>query len=56
MLNSCLPADVRQLCRDGKFDAPTPRLALGYVQANLVVLPYSLAFEFLLAILHSRAP
>ncbi len=42
-----LPSEVRQLCRDG-LDTPTPGLALGYVQANLVVLPYDLAFEFLL--------
>ncbi|MBW4649768.1 MAG: putative hydro-lyase [Kastovskya adunca ATA6-11-RM4] len=30
------------------LDTPTPGMALGFVQANLVVLPYSLAFEFLL--------
>ncbi|WP_414528213.1 putative hydro-lyase [Nodularia chucula] len=41
-------ASFRQLCRQGKLDTPTPGLALGFVQANLVVLPYSLAFEFLL--------
>lgn len=41
-------ASCRQLCREGKLDTPTPGLALGFVQANLVVLPYSLAFEFLL--------
>lgn len=43
-----LPSDIRRLCRDGALDSPTPGLALGYVQANLVVLPYDLAFEFLL--------
>lgn len=43
-----LPSEIRQLCRAGKFDAPTPGLAPGFVQANLVVLPYDLAFEFLL--------
>lgn len=42
------PSEIRQLCRAGKFDAPTPGLAPGFVQANLVVLPYDLAFEFLL--------
>jgi uncharacterized protein YcsI (UPF0317 family) len=43
MLNSTsLPAEIRQLC------TPTPGLALGYVQANLVILPLALAFEFLL--------
>ena len=25
-----LPSQVRQLCRDGELDAPTPGLALGY--------------------------
>ncbi|WP_414578892.1 putative hydro-lyase [Anabaena sp. CCY 9402-a] len=49
MLNSdSLPSEIRQLCREGKLDNPTPGLALGFVQANLVVLPYSLAFEFFL--------
>ena len=49
MLNlPSLPSEIRQLCRDEKLDSPTPGLALGFVQANLVVLPYSLAFEFLL--------
>lgn len=42
MLNfSSLPSEIRQLCRDGKLDTPTSGLALGFVQANLVVLPYS---------------
>lgn len=40
--------EIRQLCRESKLTTPTTRLALGYVQANLVILPYSLAFEFLL--------
>ncbi|AUT01545.1 DUF1445 domain-containing protein [Nostoc sp. CENA543] len=49
MLNfASLPSEIRQLCREGKLDTPTPGLALGFVQANLVILPYSLAFEFLL--------
>jgi uncharacterized protein YcsI (UPF0317 family) len=43
-----LPSEIRQLCRNSMLDTPTPGLALGFVQANLVVLPYSLAFEFLL--------
>ncbi len=33
---------------DGKQTGPTPGLALGYVQANLVVLPKDWAFDFLL--------
>lgn len=42
------PAEIRQLCRDGKFIGVTAGLAPGYVQANLVVLPKPLAFDFLL--------
>lgn len=49
MLNSTsIPAEIRQLCRTGTLDTPTPGLALGYVQTNLVILPLALAFEFLL--------
>ena len=41
-------ADVRQRARNGGLTGPTPGLALGYVQANLVVVPRDLAFDFLL--------
>src|SRR5436305_1837498 len=41
-------ADVRRAARDGGFKDPTAGLALGYVQANLVVVPRELAFDFLL--------
>ncbi len=40
--------DVRLRSRHGKLSSPTPGLAPGYVQANLVILPQALAFEFLL--------
>jgi uncharacterized protein YcsI (UPF0317 family) len=39
---------VRRAARAGELDGPTTGLALGYVQANLVVLPRDLAFDFLL--------
>jgi uncharacterized protein YcsI (UPF0317 family) len=39
---------VRKACRLGDLTGPTPGLALGYVQANLVVLPKDWAFDFLL--------
>lgn len=39
---------VRAACRTGTHTGPTPGLALGYVQANLVVLPKDWAFDFLL--------
>ncbi|CAN5157342.1 putative hydro-lyase [soil metagenome] len=41
-------ADVRRDCRNGARSGPTPGLALGYVQANLVILPQDWAFDFLL--------
>ena len=41
-------ADVRIACRNGKLTGPTPGLALGFVQANLVLLPRDWAFDFLL--------
>jgi uncharacterized protein YcsI (UPF0317 family) len=40
--------EVRQLCRIGELTTPTPGLANGYTQANLVILPQSVAFDFLL--------
>jgi uncharacterized protein YcsI (UPF0317 family) len=41
-------ADVRRHARTGEWNLPTPGLALGYVQANVVVVPRDLAFDFLL--------
>src|SRR5687767_1416269 len=40
--------DVRQRARSKELTTPTAGLALGYVQANLVVTPRELAFDFLL--------
>jgi uncharacterized protein YcsI (UPF0317 family) len=40
--------DVRRAARSGELTGPTPGLAPGYVQANLVVVPKDLAFDFLL--------
>lgn len=42
------PREARALIREGKWTKPTTGLALGYAQANLVVLPKEWAFEFLL--------
>ena len=39
---------VRQAARRGELRGPTPGLAAGYVQANLVIVPRELAFDFLL--------
>ena len=41
-------AAVRRACRCGDLAAPTPGLGLGFVQANLAVVPRDLAFDFLL--------
>jgi uncharacterized protein YcsI (UPF0317 family) len=41
-------AEVRRLARLGQWNGPTAGLAPGYVQANLVVVPRDLAFDFLL--------
>ncbi len=40
--------EVRRLARRGELDGPTAGLAMGHVQANLVVVPRELAFDFLL--------
>src|SRR6516162_9337104 len=39
---------VRAACRTGSLTGPTPGLALGFVQANLVIVPRAHAFDFLL--------
>jgi uncharacterized protein YcsI (UPF0317 family) len=41
-------AEVRRRVRAGEWTGPTCGLALGHVQANLVVVPRELAFDFLL--------
>jgi uncharacterized protein YcsI (UPF0317 family) len=42
------PKEIRNLIRKGKWDKPTAVLAMGYAQANLVILPQEYAFDFLL--------
>ena len=41
-------AEARTMVRQGKWRKPTAGLAPGYAQANLVVLPRELAYDFLL--------
>ncbi len=41
-------AEVRERARSGSYRGPTAGLAPGYAQANLVVVPKNLAFDFLL--------
>lgn len=47
-LRNATGAEVRQRARSGELTGPTPGLALGYVQANLVIVPRDIAFDFLL--------
>ena len=42
------PKELRLLIRKGEITAPTSGMCNGYAQANLVVLPKDLAFDFLL--------
>jgi uncharacterized protein YcsI (UPF0317 family) len=42
------PKEIRNLIRKGKWNKPTAGLAMGYAQANLVILPQKYAFDFLL--------
>ncbi|HEY7327636.1 MAG TPA: putative hydro-lyase [Gemmataceae bacterium] len=47
-LRGATGAEVRRQARNGELTGPTPGLARGYVQANLVVVPRDLAFDFVL--------
>ena len=42
------PKEIRSAIRSGRWKGPTVKLAPGFVQANLVVLPKAWAFDFLL--------
>ncbi|OIP34563.1 MAG: DUF1445 domain-containing protein [Deltaproteobacteria bacterium CG2_30_66_27] len=42
------PAEIRERIRNGEWGNPTAGLAMGYAQANLVILPRKHAFDFLL--------
>ncbi len=42
------PQEARTSIREGQWTGPTAGLAPGYAQANLVILPQELAYEFLL--------
>ena len=45
---SMLPSEIRALCRSGVWTSQTAGLAGGYVQANMMIVPQSHAFDFLL--------
>jgi uncharacterized protein YcsI (UPF0317 family) len=45
-LTHARPAEARALIREGSWNRPTTGLCLGYLQANLAILPRELASEF----------
>jgi uncharacterized protein YcsI (UPF0317 family) len=47
-LRHVTPAELRRHIRAKTFTGPTPGLARGHVQANLVIVPRDLAFDFFL--------
>jgi uncharacterized protein YcsI (UPF0317 family) len=47
-ISQLTPKEIRVLIRKGRWDKPTTGLALGYAQANLVILPEKYGFDFLL--------
>jgi uncharacterized protein YcsI (UPF0317 family) len=50
------PSEARQLIREGVLTGPTAGIALGYTQANLVILPKELAYDFLLFAFRNPKP
>ena len=42
------PAQMRRALRQGKYQGPTAGLCMGFAQCNLIALPKSLAYDFLL--------
>ncbi|MGB9839876.1 putative hydro-lyase [Thermovenabulum sp.] len=47
-MNNLNSYEARKLIREGKWQGPTCGMALGFVQANLVILPKKYAYDFLL--------
>mgnify|MGYP003593844893 FL=1 len=50
------PKDIRKLIREGKITGQTSGMCNGYAQANMAILPKSLAFDFLLFTQRNRKP
>ena len=46
--SKALPNEVRRLIREGKLTGQTSGMCDGYAQANLIILPKELAYDFLL--------
>ena len=45
---NALPSEVRKKIRSGEISSQTSGMCMGYAQANLVILPYEEAYDFLL--------
>jgi len=50
------PREVRQLIREGKWTKTTAGLSRRYVQANVIILPKKLAYDFLLFCVRNPKP
>ncbi len=50
------PIQLRELIRSRKWTTPTTGVSLGYIQANLVMIPKELAFHFLLFCVRNPKP
>ena len=48
--------ELREVIRRGQYTGPTPGLAPGYAQANVVILPQKYAFDFLLFCFRNPKP
>jgi uncharacterized protein YcsI (UPF0317 family) len=48
MIETMTPAAFRLLCRSGSYTGATAGIAPGHVQANLMIVPRDVAFDFLL--------
>lgn len=55
-LKNLNPVELRHLIRQGKYTGNTSGLAPGYTQANLVILPKDLAYDFLLFTQRNQKP
>jgi uncharacterized protein YcsI (UPF0317 family) len=53
---SLTPADARAMMRDGRWTETTAGFAPGFAQANLVILPRELAYDFLLFCVRNPKP
>jgi uncharacterized protein YcsI (UPF0317 family) len=55
-MNALSPAEARTRMRDGRWTGVTAGLAPGFGQANLVILPRELAYDFLLFCVRNPKP